>query len=73
MLEFSIIHPMPNGDIFHLSSHHSKELAGAARLRIEQRFRAHPEKFDSWFQPNLLEIRDNRGTIINRMKEFLRK
>lgn len=32
MLRFSVIHPMPNGDTFHFSSHHSE---AGANLKIE--------------------------------------
>lgn len=59
MLSFSVIHPMPNGDTFHFSSHHSEAGANLKIETLKREFKNHPEKFDSWFNPKHLYIRDN--------------
>ena len=59
MLRYSVIHPMPNGDIFQFSSHHDMTAAELKITRIKAEYRKHPERFNTWFNPLYLGIRDN--------------
>lgn len=58
MLRFSIIHPTPDGT-FHFSSHHSQYTAKQRIKQLKAKYRKNPEKFEKWFDPNLLQVRDN--------------
>lgn len=59
MLRYSVMHPMPNGDIFQFSSHHSMAGAEHKIKLLEGQYRNHPDRFESWFNPKNLKIRDN--------------
>lgn len=69
MLRYSLIHPMPNGDTFHISSHKEIKSAFNKMLRVKVNFWRHPKKYDNWFEPKKICIRDNQtGKIVFKEK-----
>ena len=69
MLRYSLIHPMPSWDLFHISSH--KYIGDALNKlhRLQIRSQKHPEKFEKWFDYRKIMIRDNdaAGKIVFRV------
>ena len=59
MLRFSVIHPMPNGDTFNFSNHKTEKSAKTKVKKLRSQYRNHPDRFETWFCPLLLKIRDN--------------
>lgn len=69
MLRYSLIHPMPNGDTFHISSHKSLELALNKLYKLKLSYVRHPERFEKWSDYRKIYIRDNsNGKVVFKVK-----
>lgn len=71
MLRYSLVHPMPNGDTFHISSHKNVGYALNKLNRVKISSTRHPEKFEKWFDYRKIYIRDNlaNGKIVFKVKQ----
>lgn len=71
MLRYSLIHPMPNGDTFHISSHKMFGDALYKLNRVKLSSTRHPERFEKWFDYRKIYIRDNQaaGKIVFKVND----
>lgn len=71
MLRYSLIHPMPNGDTFHISSHKMLDAALYKLYKVKLSSTRHPEKFEKWFDYRKIYIRDNQaaGKIVFKVND----
>lgn len=71
MLRYSLMHPMPNGDIFHISSHKMLGSALDKLNRVKLNSTRHPERFEKWFDYRKIYIRDNlaNGKIVFKVND----
>lgn len=71
MLRYSLIHPMPNGDTFHISSHKMLGNTLYKLYKVKLSSTRHPEKFEKWFDYRKIYIRDNlaAGKIVFKVND----